>query len=114
MSKNQIKNFNLINGVSTAATITSDAVDIEFLDNVGLNIDWTGTTNGTITVECSNLSTPSSFKALTFDPVLAQPAGVAGGYLVDINNASWSFIRVVFTRTSGTGTLTVSLAAKGV
>lgn len=112
MAKNQLKNYTLIDAVSTAASITSSAIDVEFLDNIGFNIDWTGTTTGTITIEGSNVNTASTFKALTFDPVLTQPSGTASGILVSVNQFPWSFIRVAFARTSGTGTLSVSMAAK--
>jgi hypothetical protein len=112
--KNQLKNYVLVDAVSTAAGFSSDPIDVEFLDNIGFNVDWTGTTTGTITIEASNTTVSGSFKALTFDPVLAQPSGSASGYLISVNQTPWSFIRFSYARTSGTGTMTVSVAAKAV
>lgn len=112
--KNQIKSYTLLDAVSLSSSIASAAEDVQFLDNIGLNIDWTGNPTGTITIEGSNSTTASTFKSLTFDPVLTQPAGTSGGYLVNLNQFPWSYVRVAYARSSGTGTLTVTLAAKSV
>lgn len=117
--KNAIQAYPIINAVSMAATITSSPDNVEFLDNIGLQITWTSSNAvGTITIEGSNnynqnLGSGTWF-ALTFAPVLAQPASNNGDYGVSINQFPWAWIRVVYTRSSGTGTLTAVLSAKAI
>ncbi len=115
--KNAIQAYPIINAVSMGATITASPTNVEFLDNIGLQIVWTSANAvGTITVEGSNNYVPNraagSWFALSFSPVLTQPASNNGDYGVSINQFPWSWLRVVYTRSSGTGTMTVTLSAK--
>lgn len=117
--KNAIQQYPIINATSMAATITSAATNVEFLDNIGFQIVWTSSDAiGTITIEGSNTYNPNlnvagSWFALTFSPALTQPASNNGNYGISVNQFPWSWIRVVYTRSSGSGTLTATLSAKG-
>ena len=64
------------------STIYSNIVDISIYDNVGLEVAWTGTPTGTFTVQVSNSG--KSFNALTFSPVLAQPAGSSASMVITL------------------------------
>lgn len=75
------------------------------MDNVGLEISWTGTPSGTISVMASNSG--AFFTALTFDPALAQPSGSAGGYVVDLFTYPFKYILLEYVNVSGTGSLLV-------
>jgi hypothetical protein len=115
--KNAIQAWPIINAVSMGATITASPTNVEFLDNIGLHVVWSSSNAvGTITVEGSNTYNPNTgagtWFALTFSPVLTQPASNNGDYGISINQFPWSWLRVVYTRVSGTGTLTVTLSAK--
>lgn len=90
--------------------IYSQIVDVTIKDNLGLEVTWTGTPTGTIEVMGSTGG--AEFYALTFDPVLTQPAGSAGGYLVNINQFPWKYIMVVYTNASGNGLLEVWMTTK--
>jgi len=108
----------LVNGDMTG-NLESDVIDAKFQDNIGLQVEWTGTPSGTIKVEASvnhNLSVENqgTFYALTFDPVLAQPAGGAGGYLINLNQLPFAFYKVTYEATGGTGTLNVYACSKEV
>lgn len=94
------------------ATIVSQPVNIKNLDNIGINIDWSGPSNGTISIECSVTGEPGSYKALTFSPPLAQPSGVSGGYLVSVNQAPFEWLRISYTNSSGVGALFADITAK--
>lgn len=91
--------------MASTNVIYSNILEISRMDNIGLQVDWTGTPTGTFEVMASNDGV--TFHAITFNPSLAQPAGSAGGYLVNINQFSWRYIMLRYTNTSGTGTLTV-------
>lgn len=95
------------NGTMTGTTVIySNIIDVSKMDNIGLEVDWTGTPTGTFEVMFSNKG--KSFKSVTFDPVLAQPTGAAGGMGVDLNQYPWKYIMLRYTNASGTGTLTVT------
>jgi len=110
--KKVLPKFALINGgnMTGTATINSPAVFIENIDNIGLQVSWTGTPVGTITINGSiDGVTYSSFD---FSPTLAQPAGSPGSYLVSINQAPFDYLQVSYTNASGSGSLTVFILGK--
>lgn len=85
--------------------IYSQIIDISRMDNIGLEVAWTGSAVGVLEVlgSVSGINFPS----LTFSPALAQPAGAAGEYLVGITQDQFKYILLRYTNTSGTGSLTV-------
>lgn len=103
----------IADGVMTGtATVTSDTFNLHNLDNVGLQISWTGSPTGSITINCS--IDGETFYPLTFNPSITQPAGSAAGYLVDLNQVPFPYLRVSYTNASGSGVLNVYLSAKDV
>lgn len=96
----------VVNGtMSGTTTIYSQIMDISRMDNVGLEFTWTGTPNGTFQVMVSNSG--KNFYALTFNPILTQPAGSAGGYAIDLNQVPFKYIMLQYANSSGSGTMTV-------
>ncbi len=95
----------LVGAMASTNVIYSQIIDISRMDNEGLEVTWTGTPTGTFEVMVSNSGI--NFYALTFDPVLTQPAGSAGGYAVDLNQVPFKYIMLRYTNASGTGSLTV-------
>ncbi len=106
-----------INATSTAATITSDPVKMEWEDNAGIHVIWTGTTTGTNTVQVS--LDPDVLSWVTIPPTAysvtpTQPSGTSGSQFYDLPLSAAAWIRFVFTRASGTGSMTVKIALKSV
>lgn len=104
-----------LSGVVTGAmastnTIYSNVQAIPQQHNVGLEVTWTGTPTGVISIFASESG--NNFYPLTFNPVLAQPAGSAGGYLIDLNQVPFRYIAVQYVNASGTGVLTVWIGQK--
>jgi hypothetical protein len=96
----------VLNGtMSGTNTIYSQIVDIGRMDNVGLEFTWTGTPTGVFSVTVSNSGI--NFYSLTFDPVLTQPAGGAGGYAIDLNQLPFKYLMLQYVNSSGAGTMTV-------
>ncbi len=98
---------------------SSEASNILFQDNVGLQVRWSGDAVGTITVECSNNKDPNThesgdFYSLTFDPELEQPAGASGGYLINLNQVPFEWVRISYVADSGSGDLECWLTSKEV
>lgn len=96
--------------MSGTNVIYTNIQDISNTDNQGLEITWTGTPTGTIEVMCSESG--AAFYALTFDPVITQPAGAAGGYLIDLNQVPWRYLMIKYTNSSGSGLMTIWLGSK--
>lgn len=94
---------------STAGTMTgtntiyTNIVGIRQMDNVGLEITYTGTPTGVISVMVSNSGIV--FYPLTFSPALTQPAGAAGGYSVALMAIPFQYMYVQYVNTSGTGSI---------
>lgn len=113
MAFNVIQPIHIItSGDMSQATVSSSVITNTYQDNIGIQATWTGTPTGTIEVDGSNDGT--NFYALTFNPAISQPAGVAGGFLININQYPFAYLKVLYTKTSGTGTLDAYLVAKGV
>lgn len=91
--------------MSGTNTIYSNIIDISRMDNVGLEVAWTGTPVGTFSVMVSNSGI--NFNALTFNPPLAQPAGSAAGMAIDLNQVPFKYLMLQYTNASGSGVLTV-------
>ena len=93
-------------GVMTGtATLTSDVVDLEGTLPASLEITWTSTAVGTLTVEVSN--TGDTWVALTLDPALVSPAGTAGTVFVSLADYRFKKLRVKYVNSSSTGVLNV-------
>lgn len=102
-----------VSGVMTGTNvITGNPTNIQDYDNVGLQVSWTGTPTGVIAILCSVDGV--SYFALTFNPILAQPAGSAGGYLINLTQLPYPWIIVQYTNASGTGALKAFICAKDI
>lgn len=94
----------IVSGVMTGTTtITSTPTFVGNVDNGGIEISWTGTPTGTITIQCSISNV--TYYSLTFTPALTQPAGAAGGYLIDLNQIPFPWVQISYTNATGTGVL---------
>lgn len=96
--------------VSSTNTYTSPVFNASNLDNVGLQVEFTGSMSGTLTVNCSIDNV--NYTALTFSPSLTQPSGGNLTYLVNLNQLPFPYLQVSYTNSSGSGTLEVWLSAK--
>jgi uncharacterized membrane protein len=96
--------------MASTNTIYTQIIDVSKMDNLGLEVTWTGTPTGTFTVNGSNSGI--NFYPLTFSPVLTQPAGGAGGYLIDLTQYPFKYILLEYVNSSGTGTITVYAQCK--
>jgi hypothetical protein len=100
-----------VNGAMAGTnTIYTNIQDITNTDNQGLEISWTNTATGTITVLGSESGI--NFFPFTFNPPIAQPAGTAGVYGIDLNQVPWRYLMISYTNISGTGILNIWLGSK--
>lgn len=103
------------NGDMSTASLTSNVTPIQWEDNVGIQVTWSGSPVGTFAVQVSldqiNWATlPTS----VFNGTYPVPGTTTSPGYLDLNQLSASYIRLVYTRGSGSGTLNALLVAKGV
>lgn len=93
----------LCTSADMSGNITSPVTNIQNLDNVSVQITFTGTPTGSFFIDGSldNIN----FDALTLSPA-PTASGAADTILIDLNQLSFPYIRMRYVATSGTGTLT--------
>ena len=96
----------LINGDMSQATLTSASSVVKYMDNVSYQAVYTGTAAGTFDVEVSH-------DGVNYSPLgLAIPVSAGSPQFIDVNQTGAAHIRFKYTKTSGTGTLNVTVTAK--
>lgn len=129
--KNSLLKFkNITNGDMAQASITSAVTNIQYLDDVGLQFSWTGSPVGNFQIQVSaDYSQDAQGNVLDsghWVPLLLSywngsafvtsvdlPASLGSPYYLDLALLSAPWIRVVYTKSSGTGTLNSFITAKG-
>lgn len=106
-----------------SADIVGPVMILDKVDQLGFQVKWTSANAvGVISVQVSNdpmLAQPNidpddaQWDSITFDPTLTQPNSDNGQYMINMALAPFSYARVFYDRTSGTGTLQVIASAKG-
>lgn len=97
---------------SMAADIIGPITTIDTVDQICYQVAWTSSNAvGVISVQGS--VDKITFNDITFSPALDQPNSNNGGYLINLALIPFPYIRIKYTRTSGTGNMTVFLSAKG-
>lgn len=119
--KNNLKKYQTVtNGDLSQASITSAVTNIQFLDRIGIQLNMTGTPTGAFQVQISadysqddegNVLVPGNWIPLVLNPSPAATGSAAQIY-IDILVTSAPWIRVVYTRASGSGTLNSFITAK--
>lgn len=101
--------------------LTSTITNIQYLDNIGLQLVFTGTPTGSFFVDVSidhsqsppteTVTNNGTWTPITFtsSPVAS---GAAGNIYIDLNQLSAPWLRVRYVRDSGSGTLNAYVAAK--
>lgn len=121
-SKNFLSPVKIIDaGDMSQASITSSVTDIRYLDNVSIQCIFTGTPTGSFALEGSldyykingAVQNTGTWTPITLSSTPAA-SGSAGNILLDLNQLSFPYIRVVYTKLSGTGTLNVYISGKAV
>lgn len=125
-AKRQLSPHPLIAAQSLAASFNSPAQQIEYTDNIGIEVDVTGASglSGTFTIQVSasysqdafgNVLNAGTWIALmnpSGTPVQATVVGNGSVYF-DLNQLSAPWVRVAYTASAGTGTATILTTAKG-
>lgn len=125
-SRPMLKPFLVVTSGDMSGNITSLPTNIEQISCLSYDIAWTGTPTGTFAVQVSNTYVPSAapgnlrqnagnwttIPAANFQGTYPTPAGSADNGALDLDVTAFSWVRLVYTRSSGTGTLNVMVAGK--
>lgn len=108
-------------GDMSQATLTSAVTIIQNLSMISYDVSWTGTSpSGTISVQATNTYTQNADGTVATSgnwntlPLSTTPtiSGNSGNGLIDIDAMGGYAVRLVYTRTSGTGTLNATVNGK--
>lgn len=112
MPKDVIVPLHILKAGSMSGNLTSDTINVQYLDNIGIQVSWTGSPTGTFQVR--GTVDGVNFIALTFDPVLEAATGSADSFLINLNQFPFKSYQVGYVAGSGTGTLDVWATEKGI
>lgn len=98
-------NFRDFDTVDMAATAQSKSMQVVNKRVASFGLVWTGTPTGTLDLQVSNDETNWFSLGMT---LAAQPAGSASSTGASADIGGWGYVRVSYTRSSGTGTLEIS------
>ena len=107
--KNTLVFPSIVNG-DMSANITSVITDVLSLDNVGIQLVWTGNAVGSFFIDASNDG--AAFTPMDFGSPAPVAAGAASSILINMAFLPYKKIRIRYVFTSGTGTLNAFLSAK--
>lgn len=112
--------FPVITNASMTTTVTSAVTVIQNTSMLSYDISWTGSPNGSFSVQASNTFTQNSDGTVrnvgNWDTLPLSSSTVitpgAGSGMIDIDASGFYAIRLVYTPTSGTGTLNATISGK--
>lgn len=91
-----------------AGSVTSSAEPLDYIYGFSIQAIYTGSPVGTLTLEASNDN--SNWVTVTDS---SYSVTSAGNYMWNFTVSNFKWVRVVYTRTSGTGTLSARIYARG-
>lgn len=106
-----------LSGTAMASTITSDAITLDRMASYSIQVVWSGGTApvGTFKLQCSNdfpIATSGSqpFKPTNWTDVTSSPqaiTGTPGSIVYDVTVMGYAWARLIYTPTSGSGTIAI-------
>jgi hypothetical protein len=118
--KNNIKQFQIVtSGDMSQSSVTSLVTDIQFLDNIAIQINFTGSPVGSFAIQTSldyaidnvtntviNTGNWVDYQGLSISTAVGSPI------IIELNQVSSPFIRLVYSKVSGSGTMNAYISAK--
>lgn len=100
--------YPIVTAGSMAGNITSSQIPLNQDFGFNIQITWTGTPVGILDVQASD-------DGVTYISILDAPVSTVGisKYMFNVSNPQYEFAQLVYTSTSGTGTMTAIVSIKG-
>lgn len=115
--KNIVEGYPIINGTSLATSFTSSTSSVKNLDYASIHIEWSGTAPvGVITVEARNgdernNDAVADWYLIDMGSVITI-SGASGDHQLFFDKLPFTDLRLQYTATSGTGTMTAFITSK--
>jgi hypothetical protein len=109
--KHVVHGYKMFNAVNSAVTQTSNPTNVEQIDKVSIHCTFSASSNGTFTVQARNGSNDGWY-ALDFGVALTIASET--DVQISLKECPFSDIRLIWTPSSSSGTLTASLSMKSV
>lgn len=108
-------------GDMSQATLTTNGIDLQQMALSSIQAVFTGAPVGTLTLEISNDNVPAvngtnqaaNVTHWTTYTGSSQSISAAGDFMYNLLNPGYRWIRLKYTKGSGTGSLTVTAVSKG-
>ncbi len=119
-TKRVLEKAQLLTAEDMSVDITSPVFICRFLDNVGIQLDWTGAPVGTFAVQTStdheednqgNVSVAGNWITIPLSATITA-SGSPDDAKIAINQIDGAYLRLVYTATSGTGSLNMFINGK--
>lgn len=111
----------ITNGDMSQATVTSSVTIVQSIPAIAYSFSWTGTPTGTFSVEVSNdyalnadgrtVKNSGTWSSLPLGGTVSVTADSGTG-AIDVRETGFYAIRLVYTRSAGSGTLNAYVAGK--
>lgn len=120
MQKNAIEPKLIVENGDMSGAIVTESIDIRRIDRAALQLIFTGTPTGDFAVEVSldhekdpagNVKTVGTWVPITLSPAPVA-AGAADEIFIDLTVTASPWIRLTYTPSAGTGTLTALISGK--
>lgn len=103
-------NIQLVDAQSMGSSITSSSLNIQEAISYAVQAVWSAGATPVGTFDLQGSNDDSNFTSLLDSP--AAVSGNTGSIIINVEKHAYGFIRIVYTRTSGSGTLNVKVNAK--
>ena len=113
MSTEIVQPYAAATNQSMTSSFVVGPIETQFKDNDAFHWAWTGSPTGTFTIQVSNNPSLLGWVSLP-NTGFTQPAGGAGSNFVDVNQTGAGYIQLIYTSSSGTGTMNCWFSAKSV
>jgi hypothetical protein len=109
--KNVIPSFKMIDAQSMASNITSSTVNVQNMDIASIHVSWSGAAPvGVLTVQARNGAQDPWYDLDFGSPI--SVSGSPGDHQIVLESLPFTDIQLIYTATSGTGTMTAAITAK--
>ena len=112
--KHVVYGYDAFDAVSLSSSQTSAEIEVGQTDYGSIYIFWTGSSpSGTIEVQAKN-GAAGTYRPLDFGATISI-SGASGNHELILTEMPFTYIRLVYTRSSGSGSMTanVTLKSKG-
>lgn len=120
-NRNNLGPVKIISAASMGGDVTGPATNIQFIDNIAIQLNFTGTPTGDFKIQGSSdhqevngvVTNEGNWVDITLSPSPAA-AGAADNILINMTQLAFPFIRVFYDRSSGTGSLDAWISGKAI